>query len=133
MSTEQLDFLRAKDVWDPSDWMNYLVQIRKQLEKHSMRKKAPTLSAYCDWAQHSMLDRNVVLVSLLNDMTDVLIETDRARDISLFMRGVAGCLRTRSLRHELVEVDAQLGLRTPKGILRRSKWMNSFGVWRSRP
>ncbi len=115
MRSDGLRYLCEKEVWDQSDAMNFLAQLRITLERAG-RRDFGVVKAYCDWALHPRLDKNPLLCRFLVEMTEAFCEYCSHRDERVFWGAVSSVLRPRELRLELVEMAHQLGFDLPEAV-----------------
>lgn len=90
--------------------LNVFRLIRLTLEANSLRAAFPTCAMYCDWLQHTELDRNPGVLTLIEAIDSIFSVSPDKTNYKTEMITILNALGLVALRHELLSLFGQFSL-----------------------
>ena len=101
--------------------------IRLILDARDLRSSFPTYSLYCDWLQHTELDRNPGVLPLMEALDSIFFISLDSADFNIDLKTILDALGLVILRRELLDQFNQLS--RPTSLLTgMSNWYTTVSV-----
>jgi hypothetical protein len=110
-----------------AELLNLFRLIRLTLDARGLRTSFPTCSVYCDWLQHTKLDRNPGVLPLMEAIDSIFCVSPDKADFRTELKTILDALGLVALRKELMDLFNQVSL--PTSLLTgMSNWYGTASV-----
>ena len=107
--------------------LNLFRLIRMTLDAKEFRASFPTCAVYCDWLQHTELDRNPGVLPLIEAIDSIFCVPSDKADLNTEVKTILDALGLVALRKELLSLFGQMSL--PNTLLTgMSNWYSTVSV-----
>lgn len=125
--TRELDRIAQGGQVAKAEILNLFRLIRLTLDAKGLRSSFPTCSLYCDWLQHTKLDRNPGVLPLIDLIDSIFCIPPDNADLRTEVKMILDALGLVSLRKELLSLFNRMSL-TNSLLTSMSNWYMTVSV-----